>query len=235
MYCVYVHIFPNGKVYVGVTGDIPERRWGANGCNYKNPYIKNAIKKYGWQNIKHEIICDGLTMEQASDMEIEMIKKFNSANRMFGYNISFGGIKEKICSEETKRKLRNFNTGKILSEETKKKISEYQKGQKRSEETRKRMSKAQKINFNNGNNAMHSPQVRKKVAQKLKGKKFPKWILEKATKAKYHPVMNINTGVIYQSIKSACDETGLNRTTIIRQCTGKTKKKEWKYVKEFIG
>ncbi|MBR5586559.1 MAG: GIY-YIG nuclease family protein, partial [Clostridia bacterium] len=126
MYYVYMHIFPNGKRYIGVTSLKPELRWGANGCNYKNTYMKNAIKKYGWNNIIHKIIACNLTQEEASDMEIALIKKYNSANRLYGYNISLGGINSRKCSDETKEKLRKVNIGKKMSDSTKKKISDFQ-------------------------------------------------------------------------------------------------------------
>ena len=65
MYTVYKHTCPNGKVYIGITKQKPERRWGINGRGYKeNEYFYRAIQKYGWQNIKHEIIAEGLTEEE---------------------------------------------------------------------------------------------------------------------------------------------------------------------------
>ena len=136
MYSIYIHTFPNGKKYIGVTSWKPELRWGSNGGNYRNPYMKNAIKKYGWNNISHEIVAENLTAEQASQMEIELIQKYNSADKRYGYNISLGGIESKICSEQTKEKLRQANLGKVMSEESKKKISDFQLGQKRTNKTR---------------------------------------------------------------------------------------------------
>lgn len=233
MYSVYIHTFPNGKKYVGVTSWKPELRWGANGCNYKNPYMVNAIKKYGWDNITHEIVAENLTVDQASEMEIELIKKYNSADRKCGYNISPGGIDCKICSAETKEKLRKANLGKTMSKESKRKISKFNRGRNYSEEIRKHMSDAQKKNFANGNNAIHSPEIRAKVAKKLRGRKLPDYITQKASEAKYHPVENIQTGVVYPSIKAACEETGLNRSTIIRHCNGMLKNKKWRYSDEY--
>lgn len=230
MYTVYMHLFPNGKRYIGVTTWKPKLRWGADGGNYKNPYMKNAIKKYGWENIKHIIIAENLSFDEADKMEIELIKKYNSADKKYGYNISLGGIKNRICSDSTKEKLRIANLGKTMSEESKKKISNFQKGQVRSEETKKHMSEAQKKNFKSGNNAMHSPKARAKAKESLKGKKFPNHVLKKATEAKYRAVENIITGEKYQSIKDACEKTGLNQTTIIRHCKNKQKKIEWKYI-----
>lgn len=233
MYSVYIHTFPHGKKYVGVTCCNPESRWGSNGCNYKNPYMVNAIKKYGWDNITHEIVAENLTVDQASQMEIELIQKYNSADKRYGYNISLGGIESKICSEQTKEKLRQANLGKVMSEESKRKISEYQKGKTKSEETIANMSEAQKRNFANGNNAMHSQEARAKAAQKKKGRKLPDYITQKASEAKYHPVENMQTGVVYPSIKAACEDTGLNRSTIIRHCNGTLKNKKWRYSDEY--
>lgn len=229
MYSVYVHTFPNGKKYVGITCWKPELRWGSNGCNYKNPYMINAIKKYGWDNVVHEIVAENLTVDQASQMEIDLIQKYNSADKSCGYNISPGGIKSKICSERTKDKLRQANLGKIMSKDSKRKISEFQKGQKRSVKTIAKMKESQKKNFENGNNAMHSLKAREKARQRLKGRTPARYVIERANKAKYRPVKNLQTGVVYQSIKEACYDCGVNRSTIIRHCNGTLKKQKWKY------
>ena len=63
-FCVYRHIFPNGKSYIGITSKKPNQRW-ENGKGYSKTgqnAIYNAIKKYGWDNIKHEILFDNLTL-----------------------------------------------------------------------------------------------------------------------------------------------------------------------------
>lgn len=92
MYCVYKHTCPNGKVYIGKTCRKPEVRWGYNGERYcTSPHFWNAIQKYGWDNIKHEILFSKLTAEEASKKEIEMIAFYNSTNRLYGYNITSGG------------------------------------------------------------------------------------------------------------------------------------------------
>ena len=55
-YCVYRHTSPSGKVYIGQTCLKPEYRW-RNGKGYKTQILfYRAIKKYGWDNISHQII-----------------------------------------------------------------------------------------------------------------------------------------------------------------------------------
>lgn len=89
-YCVYIHIFPNGKVYIGQTRQKPETRW-SKGKGYRGQFVGRAIHKYGWDNIIHKIVKSHLTKDQANELEIELIKKYDSTNKRSGYNIAFGG------------------------------------------------------------------------------------------------------------------------------------------------
>lgn len=90
-YTVYKHTSPSGKVYIGITSLRPEERWGGGAKYAKNKHFNRAIKKYGWENIKHEILFDGLSREDAFKIEIELIKEYRSNEREFGYNIGTGG------------------------------------------------------------------------------------------------------------------------------------------------
>ena len=108
-YTVYMHICPNGKRYIGITRQIPERRW-QNGAGYKhNEYFWRAIQKYEWNNFKHIIIENNLTVHDANQMEIELIAKFKSNDRKYGYNIESGGNAIGKTSKETIEKLRELN------------------------------------------------------------------------------------------------------------------------------
>jgi predicted GIY-YIG superfamily endonuclease len=60
-YKVYMHTFPDNKVYIGITRQSLSQRWGKDGYGYQKQPVYNAIKKYGWDNIKHELVEDGLT------------------------------------------------------------------------------------------------------------------------------------------------------------------------------
>lgn len=82
----------NGKVYIGLTHNIPERRWCKGNGYINNTHFYNAIKKYGWENgFEHIILKDGLSLEEAQKMEIDTIEKYDSTNQDKGYNILRGG------------------------------------------------------------------------------------------------------------------------------------------------
>lgn len=74
MYTVYQHKNKiNGKIYIGITMQKPEVRWGKNGNNYKSsPHFYSAIQKYGWDNFEHNILFTGLTKEEACLKEQEL-------------------------------------------------------------------------------------------------------------------------------------------------------------------
>jgi len=93
-YCVYVHINKtNRKIYVGQTvyGDNPKRRWKSGNGYRTQRYFWRAIQKYGWDGFEHEVVASNLTREEANNFEMLLIKKLDTANPLFGYNITFGG------------------------------------------------------------------------------------------------------------------------------------------------
>lgn len=222
-YYVYKHTFPNNKVYIGITRQEPEKRW-KNGLGYNahQPIMKRAIKKYGWQNIKHEILFENLTKEQACKKEIELITLYDSTNKQKGYNVSQGGegttgVKPTI---ESKEKNRIAHLGKKASLETRKKISESNKGKhnkKRSEEQKKKISE-------NTKNAMKNPELRKRLSE-----------LAKNRKNNTKKVKCIETNKICQTIREASKDTNIGAWSIGRNCLGKTKTAgnlHWEFAKE---
>ena len=128
-YCVYCHISPSNKRYIGITSQKPNDRW-VNGQGYKyNEYFYRAIKKYGWDAFQHIILFEGLTIEEASKTETELIKKYETTNREKGYNIAFGGFGGgHPTSEETKQKIRDAKKGKPCPEHQKRWLSIINKG-----------------------------------------------------------------------------------------------------------
>lgn len=120
---IYRHIFPNGKVYIGQTCQKPEYRW-SNGKGYKSsPFIFNAINKYGWDNIQHEVLFTGLDQLNADIIEEDLIYYYKQIDK--SYNLANGGSVNRGWkqSDEAKEKLRIINTGRTMSDEAKGKIS----------------------------------------------------------------------------------------------------------------
>ena len=89
-YYVYIHLFPNGKRYVGLTTQNVNRRWN-NGKKYKHQkVVYNAILKYGWDNISHQVFeCD--TEAEMKYLERYLIRFYNTTDHRYGYNVSEGG------------------------------------------------------------------------------------------------------------------------------------------------
>ncbi len=153
-YTVYIHTFPNGKKYVGVTGQRPENRWRHGKAYRKQPRIYRAILKYGWENVTHDVSHCGLSKKQAYEMEKELISKFDTTNPSKGYNNSIGGSGGSLGAKLDDKARKNISAGHIglkHSEETKLKLSNGKKGEKNpnygkhpSETTLQKMSEAQR-------------------------------------------------------------------------------------------
>lgn len=150
-YYLYKHTFPNGKVYIGITNQRPERRWrngkgylfkNKNTNTYTQPLIANAILKYGWENIQHEILFETLNKQEIEEKERHYITEiYHSNDDKFGYNISNGGNYCGLFSEETKKLMSlrkkgkpSWNKGKSFSETARKNMSLAHLGHKPSKE-----------------------------------------------------------------------------------------------------
>lgn len=209
MYIVYQHKNKiNGKIYIGITSQKPENRWGSQGCNYKSsPHFYSAIQKYGWDNFEHNILFTGLTKEQACLKEQELIKEYNLINREFGYNSTSGGDIF-VMNEETKQKISQAmmgnqnNLGHPCSEEKKKKIRDAQKGRKFTEEHKQKLSEAAKNR--------HVPCSEKKK-QILKEKSHKK------------PVYCEELNKVFESVQECSRQLGIPATNISKLCNGRGK------------
>ena len=236
-YCVYKHTAPNGKVYIGQTCQKPENRFGKNGYRYKGcTLFYNAIQKYGWNNIKHEILFENLTQEEANKIEIELINKCRSNERDFGYNLQNGG-NNGSPSEETRKKMSEWQIGKVLSEDTKKKISDSRFGQKDSYETKVKKSNGQKGKHLSKETKLKLSNARKdKVDEKQiervrelgfsnKGKKHSEETKRKMSDShkgcNTKRVLCVETGISYDSISEASKCTNISGQNIGKVCNKK--------------
>lgn len=130
----------NGKKYVGITSTKPETRWGHDGTNYSKQILGRAIKKYGWDAFKHEILFAGLTEEEAVRKEIEMIDFYNCVSP-YGYNADTGGgIGIANVCDEVRQKMRETTTNLWKDNSYRDKINEARNKVIKSDEFRKRQS-----------------------------------------------------------------------------------------------
>ena len=209
MYTVYQHKNKiNEKVYIGITSQKLEQRWGSQGCNYKSsPHFYSAIQKYGWDNFEHNILFTDLTKEQACLKEQELIKEYNSMNREFGYNSTSGGDIFTM-NEETKQKISqamigNQNgLGHPCSEEKKEKISNAQKGRKFTEEHKQKLSEAAK------NRHVPCSEEKKQILKEKSHKKS---------------VYCEELDKIFESVQECSRQLGIPATSISKLCNGRGK------------
>lgn len=247
---VYMHTAPNGKKYVGITSQKPESRWGHGSKYKKNKHFYNAIKKYGWDNFEHKILCSGLNVAQAGCIEQTFIRGLDLRNQANGYNNSIGGDKGALgarhSQEARKRKSElmkeEYKTGKRvpsmkgkhLSEETRRKLSEAFKGDNNpnygkhlSTEHKQKLSEALKGD-NSPNYGKHlSAETRKKLSEAHKGKKPSSECIRKSIEAnKGRPAQNrkkvlcIETNKVYDSMEEASKQTKAHRSKISDVCRG---------------
>ena len=126
----HTDIFSQG--YVGVSNNV-EYRWNTHKSLKTNVHLKNAINKYGWDNLVKKVVLIG---EEDYCLEIE--SKLRSEDRI-GWNLTKGGGKPPSSlgkkfgakTPETKAKISlakkgvtvAWNKGKAWNEEIKSKVS----------------------------------------------------------------------------------------------------------------
>lgn len=129
--CVYkVTNTVNNKIYIGQTSQIPTRRWSRHlrdaekGLDLR---FYRAIRKYGKDSFRFEVICENLTREEANQKEIEFISKYKSLDPDYGYNSTYGGLgsshTEEILNKISKASLETWS-----DPEFRKRMSEAHKG-----------------------------------------------------------------------------------------------------------
>ncbi len=159
----------NGKKYIG--------RDSKNNPNYigSGHTLLKAIKKYGKQNFKKEILEECKTFEELEQREVYWLNYYDAGRSEEFYNMhnhSSGGSLGMNISDETKEKLRRFNLGKQLSTETRERMSISRTGEKNhffgkshSEESRKKIRDARRNQV-----ITISEETKKKISDAQKGK-----------------------------------------------------------------
>lgn len=158
----------NGKKYIGRDSKNDPKYLGSGHA------LLRAIKKYGKQNFKKEILEECADFDELQEREEYWLSHYDAGRNDEFYNMhnhSIGGSLGINMSDETRKKLRDFNLGKKLSLETKRKMSESRRGNKNhffgkthSEESREKIKEARR------NQVIHiSEETKQKISDAQKG------------------------------------------------------------------
>lgn len=109
-YSVYKHTLPDSKVYIGITSVPPEERWD-NGFGYEQQSkFFREIVKYGWNNIKHEVLATCLSEKDARNMEKDLIEREanNVLNTQHRAGMDLSWLKSVINQDNPDIRFRKF-------------------------------------------------------------------------------------------------------------------------------
>ncbi len=132
-FCVYKHVAPDGRVYIGITSQLPRRAW-YQGSRYKNhAAFYQAIENYGGETsfrtafTHYYLSVDGnwveadgaekfsetnlYTENDAEEMRRRYIREYNATDPEFGLNAASGGRKDFHYSYEARRRQSDTHTG----------------------------------------------------------------------------------------------------------------------------
>lgn len=203
---VYAHVNKvNGKRYVGITSRNVNDRW-RNGNGYKNQVFGYAITKYGWDSFDHIILADGLTVDDANEMEKAVIAEWQTQDSMYGYNVVAGG--KGVCgfkfSEESKRKMSESAKNRNICYTTRKKCPPI------SDETRKKMSENNTGCKNPHYGHKHSPEALEKMSR---------------VHSKRVALISSDGAVLltFNSAKLAAEYIGVEKSVVAKCCRGVSK------------
>lgn len=221
LFTIYMHRNKiNNKVYIGQTCLPLERRWKHGNGYDKDPLFYKAIVKYGWDNFEHLVLEKNLSEEQVNERERYWIKKYQSNNVNYGYNLTPGG--DNYMAEKWQDPVYRHEMHISFSKARKAKVED---GSFKKDHLEPMLEGLQK--------AWNDPEWRTSRINNIIGDKNPN------SKAVY----NIETGKIFNTIKEAAGWCGLKSVSGIGQCCKGLRKTSgqhpetkmplhWKYLKD---
>lgn len=164
-YCIYrITNLVNGKTYIGqhMYKVLDDKYMGS------GTLIKRAIKKYGINSFKKEILVFNVSCKS----QIDLLEKvfIESERKKVGtrncYNIAKGGGGGGPWTEEHRKYMSELFSRRTFSEEHKKKL----RGRTFSDEHKKKISEKAKLRPSNRKGVKLSDETKKKISEANKGK-----------------------------------------------------------------
>lgn len=191
---IYKYTSPSGKIYIGSSKNINKRITYYKSESCKNQTkLYNSFKKYGYENHKFEIL------EECKFEDLYLRERY------------YGELFNVLDDNGLNLILPKIGENKIgISEETRLKMSESKKGDKNVFYGKK-----------------HSKETKEKISNSHKGKKHTeehrRKVSENNAKNMSKIVLDLNTGVFYNSAKEVSDLYNLNHSTLRSQLNGTNK------------
>ena len=201
MYIYKITNLLNGKIYVGkhTCKNIENLYYGSGVA------IKSAIKKYGKENFKKDVLCFCESEDELNSMEIEWISKLGAFGN--GYNMTKGG-EGQLGRKPTDAEIEKARKSRLLF-------------YKNNPDVKARLSNLAQMKVGDKN--------------PFYGKKLTKEHIEKLTKARVEAISGEKnpsatkvrckeSGVVYSTAKEAAQDVGLKHsTTILKAAKGQRK------------
>lgn len=165
----------NGKFYIGKDVNDSDYYLGS------GILLKRAIKKYGKENFRKEILEHCESLDNLDERERFWIKELNSVE--LGYNLTFGGtggdtFTNNVNKKEIREKLKKRTYSKEIKEIRLKNLTPFQSGEnhpnfgkKQTEETKNKRKKKFLENGYPMENKNHTEESKQKIRQKKIGVK----------------------------------------------------------------
>lgn len=243
-YKIYCHTTPSGKKYIGITKQDLTHRFGKSGEKYKRcTAFWKAIEKYGWNNIKHEVIDNAFSLEEANEKEKFYIKLYKTNDKNYGYNCTIGGDGVSGWKPTEEQRIKNSNSKKEMwkNPQIRKRLTDERKARGNSKQEKERLLKMCKSNWENplirSELEKHLSKISNDEVCKEKRKKSMKKIWQenpekfmknrKYKRGEEHfaskKILCVETNTIYVSGVDAMNKTGISNKAISAVLNGKRK------------
>lgn len=185
----------NNKSYIGKTTRDLETRLGEH-LRHQDKPIGQALAEYGLDSFAIDVIDTAETNEELNSKERYWIAAYDSMIPN-GYNQSYGG--------------------------------DTSEGFRHRKESKRKMSKAKSSVYSGEGNPFygkrHTEEARKKMSEAWKTREYTdEWRQHLSESHKKQAVINVDTGEVFPSIKSAAEKYCIKATHITRVCKGKRKR-----------